>query len=198
MNGIDLNICRRNLEILPWYANGTLSPRERADVESHLAVCAACRHEADSLASIAAAIPQPGDPPGGAAAFGQLLHRIGQHERRSRAWRAAAALLLLVIGVAAIALPTYLLEPRYRTVTDALPSAGERVQLELVLDAEADPAALAALMARYDADLVSANTSNGKHFVLEFRLNADRDRESLLQQLRGEKDVRTAQVRDVQ
>lgn len=32
--------------LLPWYANGTLDPEERAAVDAHLAECAACREEA--------------------------------------------------------------------------------------------------------------------------------------------------------
>jgi hypothetical protein len=37
--------CARCRERLPWYAEGTLAPSERAEVEEHLAGCAACRRE---------------------------------------------------------------------------------------------------------------------------------------------------------
>ena len=37
--------CTRAAELIPWYLNGTLEAAERADLEKHLASCAACRAE---------------------------------------------------------------------------------------------------------------------------------------------------------
>jgi len=54
------------IDQLGWYANGTLSPRERADVETHLARCAGCRADVEAwsvlrstLGGVSARAPEP-------------------------------------------------------------------------------------------------------------------------------------------
>ena len=37
--------CSWAREMIPWYANGTLSPEETREVTSHMADCEACREE---------------------------------------------------------------------------------------------------------------------------------------------------------
>lgn len=37
--------CDRVRELMPWYANGTLSSAESGEVSAHLATCRACREE---------------------------------------------------------------------------------------------------------------------------------------------------------
>ena len=42
--------CEEARELIPWYANGTLSPPEARELAAHLAECPACRAElADAL-----------------------------------------------------------------------------------------------------------------------------------------------------
>jgi len=49
---------REIAELLPWYANGTLSADERARVERHLQRCAGCRRELEELEGLKAALTQ--------------------------------------------------------------------------------------------------------------------------------------------
>lgn len=46
--------------LLPWYLSGTLSPRERRRITEHLAVCAACRCDLETLASLGAQLRRTG------------------------------------------------------------------------------------------------------------------------------------------
>ena len=47
-------------ELLPWYANGTLTPAERLTVEQHLEQCPACRLELEQCRVFGDPIPRPG------------------------------------------------------------------------------------------------------------------------------------------
>jgi hypothetical protein len=69
-------------ELLPWYVNGTLGPREREKVEDHLAGCPACQAEERACrrmagAALAAAEVSPSPHP---AQLGRLLDRIEVEE----------------------------------------------------------------------------------------------------------------------
>jgi anti-sigma factor RsiW len=52
---------REIIELLPWYANGTLDEEERTMVESHLAECHQCGTEMKSLAAVRRAVVEAGD-----------------------------------------------------------------------------------------------------------------------------------------
>jgi hypothetical protein len=78
-------------ELLPWHANGTLAPAERATVEGHLDGCARCRMELEACRDTAQALRSA---PGASAAphpaqLSRLLARIEAAEAESdrpRAW----------------------------------------------------------------------------------------------------------------
>jgi predicted anti-sigma-YlaC factor YlaD len=40
-----MSSCERIRELIPWYANGTLSSAESGEVSVHMAACRACREE---------------------------------------------------------------------------------------------------------------------------------------------------------
>jgi hypothetical protein len=130
--------------LLPWLANGRLSPAERERVEEHVRVCPACTEELAFQRLMCKALTEPDRvtyAPG--PSFRKLLDRIDattQRPReankaaapRSRAarnasitlWRppglAWAASFVLAIGLAGIVSTVYRWsEPRYTTVTDA-------------------------------------------------------------------------------
>lgn len=70
-------LCDTITELLPWYANGTLSPSERAQVDAHLPDCPACRQQLAALQTLA-----------GSSAF------AGENQ----AWRPSSAQFAQIMG----------------------------------------------------------------------------------------------------
>jgi anti-sigma factor RsiW len=66
--------------LLPWYANGTLAPGERAEVEAHLAGCPLCRDELAREQGLAAALRAAGEvaPSPHPAQLARLLARLDE------------------------------------------------------------------------------------------------------------------------
>jgi anti-sigma factor RsiW len=48
--------CERARELMPWYANGTLSSAESGEVSIHLAACGACREELAGILRLRAGV----------------------------------------------------------------------------------------------------------------------------------------------
>jgi anti-sigma factor RsiW len=68
-------------ELLPWYANGTLSADERAGVERHLGACAICRQELESLRVIGTAMNHAEElPPARVSSLGRTMAAIDEWE----------------------------------------------------------------------------------------------------------------------
>lgn len=192
MKQVDLGDCRRTVELLPWYANTTLEAEERQYVKSHVDECASCRRELQVLVSVIEAMPSPRAAHDGAPPFSRLLDRINRQEQQARTWKMVAAVLVLVIAVAAVALPAYLFEPRYRAVTDALPETHDSVQLHVAFDASESAGTLTELLARYNADVISGPAADGS-FLLEFHLAPGESAQQLEQRLQTEAQVRNAE-----
>jgi len=97
-------------ELLAGYVDGTLSPRERAGVEEHLASCARCSSEVE-MATMAtralAALAAPPAPEGlGDAAIKASRGSPARHAAAPRWHRAASlAAAAAVIGLVVISLP---------------------------------------------------------------------------------------------
>lgn len=78
--------CSQELrELLPWYANGTLTEEERAKVTAHLARCARCQRELRELQHIkelvalsVERVPEPSEE-----LFAQTIERIHAQERHT-------------------------------------------------------------------------------------------------------------------
>lgn len=179
--------CHAAIELLPWYVNQTLEAAEHRQLEVHLSSCVACAREAEFLNAMQKAMPDAGADGTSAPPFSRLLQRINRQERAMNNWKIAAAVSLLLAVIAAVALPAYLLEPRYQTVTEAL-SAEQSVRLKLLFREDGDPQALPQIMKRYDADLISGPGERNE-FVLEFRLHKDGSVAQLKDQLLAEDDV---------
>jgi len=101
-------------ESLPWYINGTLPTRERAEVERHLRSCRRCRDEYDWLQQLRRNVQESMPPASGDLGLSRFLDRIAsesnivplRHPARPRwvvpAFALAASLLIaqaVVIGV---------------------------------------------------------------------------------------------------
>ena len=183
--------CQRVAQLLPWYVNHSLSPREHSAVHAHVAECNGCAREAEFLQDVRIAMPAPRAStatPDSAAPFSALLRKINRRERREQTWKAAAAVALLIAGIAAIALPAYLFEPRFRAVTDTIPAHAGIAQLELRFTNGGGAHFLPQLLTRYDADIVEGPDDNG-NFVLEFRLAENESVAELKHRLAGESQL---------
>ncbi|TLY94459.1 MAG: zf-HC2 domain-containing protein [Gammaproteobacteria bacterium] len=125
--------------LLPWLANGRLSPHERLEVEEHLSECAACTEELARQRLMCQLLTEPERvtyAPG--PSLRKLMDRIDGHGSReprvspsaqarapaasAAAWHsprlAWAASLVLAVGLAAVATTAYRwVQPRYATHT---------------------------------------------------------------------------------
>lgn len=138
---------REIAELLPWYANGTLDPEERAHVERHLQRCAECRRELEELEGLKAVLAQEAEEamalaPKQEASLQSALKRLGlepesQPRRRQThvfGWRrlfslrpapalALSALAIVFLGLGVI---LGLQLAIHTTVIGDLPKPGER------------------------------------------------------------------------
>ena len=191
MKQVELADCRHTSDYLPWYANRSLRGAERQRVAAHLEDCAACRRELEYLESVIEAMPSP-RVKDASPSFGPLLQRINRQEQQARAWKMAAAIVAVAAVLLAIAVPVYLLEPRYQTVTDTLP-AGRNIQAQLVFDDRENLGAVTGLLERYKADVVSGPDAEGR-FLLEFRLAPGETAAQLQRRLQDEQVVLEVEV----
>jgi hypothetical protein len=77
--------CNSISERLSWYANGTLSAADRADVDAHIEVCAACRATLAVERRIVEAMRAPRDnvEQSPHAGWQKMMARLDAHEGRS-------------------------------------------------------------------------------------------------------------------
>jgi anti-sigma factor RsiW len=104
------------VDSLTAYVDGALEPAERAEVESHLAQCAACRAERDRLAGAVALLARLPAAPAPSASFEQRFYarlaarKAGARERRGFlgriAWRWLAPGLAGVAATVGVVLYT--------------------------------------------------------------------------------------------
>lgn len=185
---------RKVWELLPWYVNGTLSAPETAEVEKHLATCAACQQEVSRCRAMAAAVrAQPEDTWSPSPQhLAQVLTRIDTIEARPmRRWadrwgyhlkplrwleetprpaRWALALqgaFILVLG-SALLWPTASLPPPmlYRTLSsEPKPVSADRVPLRLVFAEDITERELRALLLPLGATIVQGPSPIGVYTV---------------------------------
>lgn len=192
MKQVELADCRRTSDYLPWYANRSLQGAVRQRVEAHLDACAACRRELEYLEAVIEAMPSPREAENGSPSFGPLLQRINRQEHQARTWKMAAAIVAVVAVLLAIAVPVYLFEPRYQTVTDTLP-IGRNIQAQLVFDDRENLGAVTTLLERYKADVISGPDAEGR-FLLEFRLAPGETASQLKRRLQDERVVLEVEI----
>lgn len=83
---------RHIIEILPWYANGSLDPLEAVEVEAHLAVCPRCQKELQWCRDIAHSVQTMDDPewvpsPGHFDSLIEKVNASSSAQGRVMAWR---------------------------------------------------------------------------------------------------------------
>ena len=127
---MSLLTCAAATQALGTYLVGALDPRERADVEAHLASCPGCRDELAGLAALPGLMSRlsteevlAGPPPVDDAMLERLLATVARDRRvaRHRRWLAAAAAVVALIGggVGSVAAYRAATGPHWHTVSAA-------------------------------------------------------------------------------
>ena len=171
---------REVVELLPWFANGTLDSAERAGVERHLTECIACRHELESLRALRAVYVDNDSDPAVTQALARLQARIGQMERgpsatgllrilatqwkETRSWLRVALIaqfvVLALLGSAMLILPT----PRYyHTLGAPAAPARERAAVVVVFDATRPEREIRDLLVRVHARITDGPSPEGAY-----------------------------------
>jgi anti-sigma factor RsiW len=125
-------------ELLPWYANGTLTGGEHRAVESHLATCERCRQELALLTQLRRRVKQldAGDMPGELARE-RLLREIRRERPRRFAWwqPALAAAIAVIVLQSALLVNLRPRAPQAITPLGSPPAAEAVLQVRFVPDA---------------------------------------------------------------
>ena len=127
---------RQTWDLIPWLVNGSASPLDRAQAETHLATCADCRDEYAFQARLHAGLSRDATPePSCEEGLTRMLARIdaddaghdvaaraiGMPARPATKWllrSLAAAVVLQAIGITALLWPTTQTAPAaYRTLS---------------------------------------------------------------------------------
>lgn len=195
--------------LLPWYANGTLTPAETATVERHLAQCPACRAELKQCHALATAVRDTAESwqpaPGG---FDRLMAEIDRLEakptpaktrsppllQRILDWLGATpnpvrwTLALESMAVAAlllvVALPMLRTAPEYETLSsDTEPAAAKGPRLRVVFADSATVGDIRQLLRDIDGNIVAGPTALGVYTVA--LPAADRPDQTLARALSG-------------
>ncbi|HEY0662356.1 MAG TPA: zf-HC2 domain-containing protein [Lysobacter sp.] len=173
--------------LLPWFVNGTLEGDELANVQQHLAQCARCQQEVETLRQLQAACVHESRMEGSIAvvpAFARLRARIAPanaHASRSRwsdvliGWRRAAPWLrtavavqsgvIVLLGIWLIATPP---PAAYRTLGDAGAAASavsDTGRLVVMFDPGIDEAQLRRLLQASGARIVDGPTAAGAYVL---------------------------------
>jgi predicted anti-sigma-YlaC factor YlaD len=124
--------CRRVAPQLPELPDGDLPPDEAEAVRAHLAVCAACRAEAEAYHRLGTLLAEEPEPravlPSGRQVATWVLEREAARSRAWSAWLPAAlapaalAVALVVALVVALLLPRYGASERDPTGSPATPA----------------------------------------------------------------------------
>jgi anti-sigma factor RsiW len=192
------------MELLPWYANGSLGETERHNIEEHLAACASCRLELADLRTLRAAEQEAGAaiavPPSG---LGSVLDRIDEFEanrggwrnwmERVTAWFRVAPLGARSVMVAQLAVIVLLLGTRFAAGPDYTTQSGPRadqLQIAVIFQPAAAEPEIRALLIEVEARIVDGPSAAGL-YTLAFPLppGDDARAETILKALRARAGV---------
>ncbi|MFH0340562.1 MAG: anti-sigma factor family protein [Chromatiales bacterium] len=210
---------RHIIEILPWYANGSLDPREAMEVEAHLAGCPSCQRELRWCRDIAHSVqtmddqewvPSPGH-------FDSLMEKVNASspaQRLTMAWRdrftrfvqsirqspaemrwmlAMQTVTVVVLAGALIVLMPHKQPEYYQTLsspTEADPTDAPRVKLALSEDAKEKE--IRSLLLGMHASIVQGPNSLGV-YVVALPKHSPAQLAQVLRELRAHPKVRFAE-----
>lgn len=192
---------RRYLEILPWYANGTLAGAELKDLKAHLGECLSCRAALNEALRLRELVHgADGDPIGVRQGVAGLQRRIDRRESRVRQRArqrvpvfafAVAALVCVVVALALLILPDdasrIASDGSYETLSEVSGFAANRIDVVFVL--EPDAAALEQFLADFGGRVVGGPSEIGRYTI---EIDSEAPLDELLDSLRADSRVRFA------
>ncbi|HEY6908758.1 MAG TPA: zf-HC2 domain-containing protein [Myxococcales bacterium] len=173
----------RMSELLPWYVNATLPPREAAQVERHLASCADCQKESERFRAIAEGEEEEGWAPS-PAHFARVMARIDAPSfwQRVASWFTQTprpvrwAFALEGAALAALIAVVALRPAPFETLSRAPAAASSRARLHVVFASDLSEEGMRRLLQGARATIVDGPSAEGVYTV-ELSLPAtDRER----------------------
>ncbi len=194
------------VDLLPWYANGTLDDDERARVERHLADCIGCKQELLDLRKMQTMYNDDKFDAAANAGLARVVARIEQLEARprlrdriraamtrfsgSRSWMQAALAAQLIIIVALSVMMLNRSEPHYyHTLSAPGPASPQRAALLVIFEPGRSEAQIRELLLGMHARIIDGPTLEGV-YTLEV---APGERQRALAQLRAYSWIRFAE-----
>jgi len=174
-------------ELLPWYANGTLAPAQRTEVDRHLAGCPRCRAELQWLRELGTHVRASQAPAEGDLGLERFLDRIARDSnvvplRRAQRprWLVPAFALAATLLVAQTLTIGVLLRDR-DTVLETLggPAAATGTLLQVTFVPQATEAQIRALLAEVGARIVDGPGALGVYTVSVPAAGADQAQRAL-------------------
>jgi anti-sigma-K factor RskA len=169
--------------LLPWYAIGVLDERERVQVEEHLATCASCRAELETLRELRGHLREAysDEPVPSSAAFRAVRARIGEAREATSGglfdgianalrwllipkWAPTAALVLIVAQLGALMWLAQRAPDAGAVTTRGIPSPV--TQLSVIFEPKATEQGIRDLLLEVHARIVSGPSPDGA-YVLE-------------------------------
>jgi len=162
----------RYLELLPWYASGTLAEHERAEVQEHLKQCLVCNAALRDERRLGELMQdQGGVPLGPDRGITELMRRIDRSERRHGfrvrlsapvlGYGLAAALGGAIVWMLMITSGPPVPEGRYSTLTSDAGAAPNRI--DVVFAREPTETELDGFLAEIGAELVGGPSGIGRY-----------------------------------
>jgi hypothetical protein len=198
--------------LLPWYANGTLTPEEHVQVEGHLKTCAVCQREVHWLQNVSismAALPE--EVPDASATFAKTMTAIDQLETSRSPFRSNwfagffrmfwnppvpvarlvfAAQLAVIVGLGLYSLRPQKAGPGFFTLSGSEASTGG-VRLTINFAPDATVKQMNESLIAVGGRIVSGPSASGM-YVVELPIGAEKETEiqAVIDKLRANKPIR--------
>ena len=198
--------------LVPWYANGTLSPEERVQVEEHLKTCSECQREVQWLQSVSTSMAEiPEVAPDAGASFAKTLAAIDHSESAKTPVRSSwfanwfnmiwnpsvpvarfvfAAQLILIVGLGIYSFRPQNIKPGFATLSGSeKTTGGARLTINFAPDATVKQ--INETLTAIGARIVSGPSALGM-YVVELPIGTEKDTEiqAVIHKLRANNAVR--------
>jgi hypothetical protein len=166
---------RTTLDLLPWYANGTLEGEERARVEEHLSACLPCRRELEAQRALQSALSQLPPDPELDKALARMHARLDATQRGSlhalmrhlwhgsHPWLRGALALQLVLIVSLAAVVGLRPAAQYHTLSSSASDSGQPTGIAVMFSPGRSEQEVRALLTRLSLRIVDGPSEAGAY-----------------------------------